>query len=494
MKKQLKWLFSFMLLVSFALIPLIELPQVSVEATEEGDSLVQELNQLLNNDPDLKGALAGVSVRNAEDGELLYQHIGDTRLRPASNMKLLTAAASLATLGEDYRFKTEVLTDGRKTGVVLQGNVYLKGYGDPTLLAKDFDAMAKELKRSGIKMIKGDLVADDKWYDHIRLSQDLPWSDESYYYGAQISALTASPNEDYDSGSVIVDVKPGKKAGEKSAVSIEPKTDYVTIINHAKTVAKDGKKDIDIVREHGSNTITIEGTIPLDGSSSKEWIAVWEPAGYALALFKQALIDNGIKIAGKVQSGETPKKAALLITHDSMPLSELLVPFMKLSNNGHAETLIKEMGKVVKNEGSWDKGLEVLEDELKQLGVNTDTLILRDGSWISHVSLLPANEVSQLLYTIQQEPWFDTYINSLPVAGINDRMVGGTLRNRMKNSAAEGNVYAKTGSISTVSSLSGYVDTDSGDRYTFSILLNNMTDGSKGKIIEDKIAVLLAEQ
>ncbi|MDQ0268469.1 D-alanyl-D-alanine carboxypeptidase/D-alanyl-D-alanine endopeptidase [Cytobacillus purgationiresistens] len=494
MKKQMKWLLSCMLIFSLALIPLTEQPQSKVGATEEGGALVQELNQLINNDPDLQGALAGVSIRDASSGELLYHHIGDTRLRPASNMKLLTAAAALSTLGEDYRFKTEVLTDGSKKGIILSGNLYLKGYGDPTLLKSDFDQMAKDLKKSGIRMIKGDLISDDTWYDDERLSMDLNWNDESYYYGAQISALTASPNEDYDSGSVIVEVKPGKKAGDLSQVVLEPKTDYVKIVNNTKTVAKDGKKDIDIVREHGSNTIKIEGTIPVEASSSKEWIAVWEPSGYALSLFRQSLDENGIALIGRVKSGAAPEKSKNLLTLESMPLSELLIPFMKLSNNGHAETLVKEMGKVVKGEGSWEKGLEVLEDEMKTLEVNTETLVLRDGSGISHVSLLPANEVSQLLYKVQNEPWFETYYQSLPVAGATDRMVGGTLRNRMKNSAAEGNVHAKTGSISTVSSLSGYVDTASGEKYAFSIILNNMLDGSKGKVIEDKIAVLLAEQ
>ncbi|WP_420490530.1 D-alanyl-D-alanine carboxypeptidase/D-alanyl-D-alanine endopeptidase [Neobacillus niacini] len=478
---------NLIILISFLATVLPQTQPVFAE-----NNLVQQLNQFLSEDPYLHGAIAGVSIRNATNGEVIYDHFGDVRLRPASNMKLLTAAAALSVLGEDYKFKTEVLIEGSVEKNILLGNLYLKGKGDPTLLKEDFDRMAAELKKLGIKKINGNLVGDDTWYDDIRYSLDLPWSDEQTYYGAQISALTASPTNDYDSGSVMIEVKPGNRQGDKAKLTTTPITDFVKIINQTVTVAKDGKKKLTYEREHAKNTITITGTLPVTSKGQKEWIGVWEPTRYALALFKQSLKENGIEVSGKIKKGTTPIDAKIVYTHSSIKLSELLVPFMKLSNNGHAETLVKEMGKVVTGEGSWEKGLEVMEAELAKFGINTETLVLRDGSGISHVNLVPATQLSQLLVAVQQQPWFPAFLHSLPVAGMSEKMVGGTLRSRMKTQNVKGKVFAKTGTISTVSTISGYVNTKSGQTLIFSIMLNNLMDEAKGKKIEDKLISIIA--
>ena len=462
------------------------------ESIDEDILLTEKLDDILS-DERLNGAITGISVRKADSGEQLYSHFGDIRLRPASNMKILTSVAALETLGPGYQFTTEVLTDGSVNGEILEGNLYLRGKGDPTLLKKDFDQFAMDLKDMGIHEIKGNLIGDDTWYDDVRLSQDLNWSNESTYTGAQVSALTFSPNEEYDAGTVIVEVDPATEVGKSAQIKLIPETNYVSIINKTETVAKNKTHAITIEREHGTNNILVEGTIPL-GGRSRAWVAVWEPTGYALDIFKKSLIENGIAFAenSKLKRGITPEKATVLTSKKSMMLEDLLIPFMKMSNNGHGETLTKEMGKVVYGEGSWNSGLKVIKDTVTKLGVDGATIMLRDGSGMSHKNLIPANEISTMLFTIQEKTGFPPFENSLPIAGEPGNLVGGTLRYRMNEESTKGNVIAKTGSLTGVSTLSGYVTSKDGEKLIFSIMINNYL-GSSVTNIEDAITTVLAE-
>lgn len=465
-----------------------------MEAANENGNLGQEIQQILNDSQGLAGALTGISIRSAETGETIYERGAQTRLRPASNLKLLTAAAALETLGEDHTFQTELYIKGVQGGHVLQGNVYLKGKGDPTLLEMDFDELAASLKHRQVKLVHGDLIGDDSWYDDVRYSQDLVWSDEQEYYGAAVSALTASPNEDYDTGTIILEITPGEKAGKRATVKLKPETDYVKVINKTETEPEDGNKKIEVERSHGTQVITVTGTIPEHAGVTKEWISVKDPTEYALSLFEKSMKKHGIKVLGKRKKGKTPVGADMIATHQSMPLSQLLVPFMKLSNNSHAEVLVKEMGKEAEGEGSWKDGLKVARNQLKSMGLNMQTIMMRDGSGISQVNMIPANEITKLLYTVQEKTWFPAYLNALPIAGNENRMVGGTLRKRMKGTYAAGNVRAKTGTISGTSSLSGYVTTKRGEKVIFSIILNNFVEEKGITAVQDKIAVMLAEQ
>ena len=254
----------------------------------------------------------------------------------------------------------------------------------------------------------GNIYADDTWYDDVRLSQDLNWSDEPYYTGAQISALTISPNDDYDAGTVIVEVYPAAKVGEAGIVRTVPENNYVKITNKTQTVAKKGNESIKVERLHGSNTIVVSGTIPQGLAKTRSWASVWEPTDYTLNLFKNVLTEQNIEFGDVIQlgRGKVPKGATLLASKQSMPLKELLIPFMKLSNNGHGEVLVKEMGRVIEGEGSWNKGLAVMSSTLVNMGINMDTMLLRDGSGMSHKTLVTANEVTKLLCLCKQNHWY----------------------------------------------------------------------------------------
>lgn len=451
-----------------------------------------DIDEILN-DPRLQGATTAVSIREASTGEVIYSHLGDTRVHPASVMKLLTGAAALETLGQEHMFKTELYMDGRIESDVLHGNLYLRGRGDPTLTKNDLKAFVSALKAKGISSIAGNVYGDDTWYDDVRLSQDLNWSDEPYYTGSQVSALTLSPNDDYDAGTVIVEVNPARKSGQAGQVVMVPANNYLTIINKTQTVAKKGKKSISVERQHGTNTFIVTGTIPEGSKKTRTWASVWEPTNYTINIFKNTIEEQGITFstAPKIERKSVTKGATLLTSKNSVRLNELFIPFMKLSNNGHAEVLVKEMGRTMGGEGSWDKGLSVMEATLATLGLETKNLLLRDGSGMSHKNLVTANEVTKLLYTAQTKSWYPAFLKALPIAGDEERFVGGTLRNRMKGTAAAGNVQAKTGALNGVTALSGYVTTKDGEIFIFSIMVNNYLSETTPEIL-DRIAITLA--
>ncbi|MEU6204436.1 D-alanyl-D-alanine carboxypeptidase/D-alanyl-D-alanine-endopeptidase [Micromonospora musae] len=442
-------------------------------------------------DPRLAGAQASVVVADAETGETLYNRNGDRRLVPASNTKLLTSTAALALLGPEHRFSTEVRTSGKHRGSVLTGDLYLRGGGDPTMLAADYDALAAQVAAAGVRVVTGDLVADDTRFDHTRLGPDWTWDDEPWYYAAQVSALTVAPDTDYDAGTVIVHAAPGKRAGAAAVLTTTPQTGYLRFDNRAKTVA-DGETSISFEREHGSNTIVVTGQIAAGAEPASDWVTVWEPTGYAADVFRTALRRHGVRVLGATVPGRpTPAGSTTVARHDSMTLAELMVPFLKLSNNGHAEVLTKEIGRVVSGSGSWPAGIAAIDEWVAGTGVDTAALRQRDGSGLSRRNMIPAGEFVDLLAAVRTEPWFDAWYAALPIAGEPERFVGGTLRSRMQGTPAAGNVHAKTGSLTGASGLSGYVTDADGRVLVFSILLNNYL-ASSVKGLEDQIAVALA--
>ncbi|MCF6521766.1 D-alanyl-D-alanine carboxypeptidase/D-alanyl-D-alanine-endopeptidase [Streptomyces sp. JJ36] len=443
-------------------------------------------------DERLDGGAASVVVSDAESGRVLYEHGSGTRLMPASNTKLATSVAAMALLGPDHRFRTDVLTDGRRYGGVLRGDLYLRGTGDPTMLAEDYDRLAKQLADSGVRRVTGRLVADDTRFDDQRLGRSWAADDESAYYSSQISPLSVAPDTDYDAGTVYIEAAPGDRPGDEPKVTVTPPNDYVTIDVRGTTVPEGERDTLGIEREHGNNTIVIDGDIPVGANPTRSWTSVWEPTGYAAAVFRDALAEHGVRVQGRTRLGRaTPADARRLAHHDSMPLSELMIPFMKLSNNNHAEVLTKAMGAQATGHGTWEAGLEAIEGYLKKEGVDTGELRQVDGSGLSRMNLFPGGELADLLVSVRDAPWYDAWYASLPVACESERMVGGTLRSRMCDTPAARNAHAKTGSLTGASGLSGYVTDANGRELVFSILTNNYL-ASSVKSLEDELVVALA--
>ncbi|MBB6288415.1 MULTISPECIES: D-alanyl-D-alanine carboxypeptidase/D-alanyl-D-alanine-endopeptidase [unclassified Pseudomonas] len=442
-------------------------------------------------DPALDGATVSVMVRDARSGSTLYQHNPRTRLIPASNLKLLTTAAAMDVLGPQYRFSTQLLSDGTRQGERLTGNLYLRGLGDPTTQFADYQALAAQLASQGVRQVQGDLVFDDTWFDAERLGVDWAQDDESTYYGAQISALTVSPNADFDAGTLLVTAKAPVALGQPVSVVVSPSTDYVQLSNRA--VSGPGNS-YGITRQHGTNLLQLTGALA-PGKQSRQWVSVWEPTQLVANLFEQALAQQGIHVLGRrVIGGTSPATATVLAEHQSAPLQGLITPLLKLSNNNMSEALLKAMGRKTANAGTAAAGVAAVTAFMQRQGLDPATLNQVDGSGLSRRNLVSSQNLTDLLLATSKQPWFDAWYNALPIAGNADRMTGGSLRYRLRGTAAQNNLHAKTGSMAGVSSLSGYITDADGRRLVFSMISNNyVSDAAPIRALENRLALALSQ-
>ena len=453
--------------------------------------LPEQLDALMA-DPRYAGGKAGLVVRNASTGAVVYSRNGNQRFTPASNEKLLTSAAAVEVLGLDYRFRTTVSAAGNRAGTQLTGNLYLKGTGDPTIQAAGFDALAAQVAAAGIKSVRGAVVADDSWFDSARIGSEWAATDEQFSYAAQISALTVAATNDLDTGIVQLAVRPAAAAGDPASVALTPATTYVKIVNNVTTGAAGSGEVLSVDRVHGQNTIVLTGSLPAGGATQTRLRTVEEPSLYAASMLRAALMKRGVTVSStSTPRGVTPAGATQVASRDSITLRELLPLFLKLSNNGHAEILTKAMGRKVSNAGTWPAGLAAATTFLRNSGVDTANLRMSDGAGLSRLDLVTPDQVTVLLRAVQSKPWFATWYAALPIAGNPDRIAGGTLTNRMRGTAAAENLRGKTGSMTSVSALSGYVTAADGQKLVFSLLSNDWL-ASSVKPLEDSIAVTLA--
>jgi D-alanyl-D-alanine carboxypeptidase/D-alanyl-D-alanine-endopeptidase (penicillin-binding protein 4) len=457
--------------------------------TVQATGLEQQLDTLLN-DSRYDGSQVALVVRDATTGETLYNRNGDQRMLPASNTKLFTSTAAMHVLGPSYRFHTDVLATAPVRGGQLRGDRYLKGYGDPTALESDYVGLAKQLRAAGVRSVDGNLIADDTYFDHVRLGDSWAWDDEPFYYNAQISALTLAPDTDYDSGTAIVESRPGAAVGAPVQLTLVPGNGVLKLISTATTGAAGSANTLSIERDHGTNIVRVTGSVPLGASVGQEWVTVWEPELYAADVFRRALAAQGIKVDGSIKNAATPTTAKQLARDESMTVGELMTPFLKLSNNMHAETLVKAMGAVAEASGTWPAGLGVVTDYAQSIGVDTSRIRLSDGSGLSRKVNVTADAVTDVLIGAQKEPWWQQWYDALPIAGNPQRFVGGTLRSRMLNTPAANNLHGKTGSLTGVTALSGYVSTKDGRKLVFSMISNNYLVSPRS--IEDAVGVTLA--
>ncbi len=449
------------------------------------DALSEKIDSLLK-DPNLNHGLQGVLIKSLKTGATLYEHNADLVFIPASNMKLLVSATALDRLGPDFTYQTGLYATGKVSAKgVLEGSVVLKGAGDPVLETADLDDLVRQVKARGISKIRGDVIVDDSLFDAQRLGWAWCWDDMPYYYSAEISALNLNRN------CVQVWVYPGKTEGAAAAVRLVPPTDYMSIENTAVTGAADAKKAVSVDRALGSSTITVRGIIPLGSkvTGCEELITVKEPALYAGNVLHDQLSKRGVQVLGDVVAGKLPENAERIAAHTSPPLSKILALLNKPSDNLIAEVLLKTLGAVKKGTGTTDAGAEVETEFFDEIGMDTDAMRIVDGSGLSRLNYITPRNLVTLLTYMHGHKDAQVYIDSLPIAGRD-----GTLRSRMKGTAAEGNVRAKTGYVSRVSSISGYLTTKGGEELVFSILMNHhLCANSQATAVQNAICALLAD-
>lgn len=460
-------------------------------AAPAASTLSDQLHAILA-DPHLAGAQSALTVRDADTRQTLYDVNGSTRMLPASNAKLYTSAAALDILGPDFTFDTSVLTSGQRHGPVLDGDLYLKGYGDPMETAADYDGLAAKLAATGVRVVLGSLVADDSYYDNTRLAPFWSWDDEPYYYSAQTSALNIAPDDIGDTGTVLINVLPGAKAGDVPRITTIPANHYVQLEVTATTGAPGSASTVDAIREHGKNVIDITGSIPVGAAAFASQPTVDEPTGLAADVFRSALAKHGVKLLPRpTRFAATPASAHAVAVHESEPLTQILTPFLKQSNNMIAETLTKAMGAKTAGLGTWDAGTAAILADAARNGVNTSTLRLYDGSGLGRADYLTSDQTTTLLLALRAKPWYTAWYEALPIAGVPGSLVGGTLRNRMAGTAAANNLHGKTGSMTGVSSLSGYLTDAEGHHLVFTMFSNNFISGGI-TTLENAVAVTLA--
>ncbi|MFS8102889.1 D-alanyl-D-alanine carboxypeptidase/D-alanyl-D-alanine-endopeptidase [Lentzea alba] len=447
------------------------------------EELTADLDAILAN-AGLRGADVGITVRDTSTGEVVYTRSGSKRSQVASNTKLVTTTAALDLLGPDFKWKTELVSAGSRSGSTLNGDLVLRGGGDPTMSAQRYKALADALKNSGVTKVNGALLLDDTAFDGVPFGPGWAWDDEPYAYNAETSALTVSADARLLAGTVNVRVKPGAADGAPAQVSVEPANDHVQIVNNAIT----GSGSVSATREHGTNRIVVNGSIAKSSEDVLKAAPVQDPTSLVSSVFQKALQANGIQVTGGARKAKAPQGAAVLATETSKPLSELVNPLLKESNNMMSEALVKTAGR------TWSNGINQLSTKWGGLGVDANWVEIFDGSGMSRFDQISPDDLTWILTKAKAKPWFVAWATSLPIAGYD-----GTLANRMGGTAAQYNVWAKTGSMTGVSALTGYVTTGEAQprQFAFSIVQNNFVlnpNVINPRSIEDAIAVRLAEQ
>ena len=459
----------------------------------------QTLHKLVSeikNSAEFENAVWGIYAQYADNGEEIINSDGNKSLAPASGLKLFTSSAGLYYLGEDFRFSTGLFIRGNLNNGVLDGDIIIKGGGDPALGSSivkgslPLDSLMQEwvlsVKAAGIEKINGSVIADDFLFDRIPLPDYYPWIDMGNYYGAGTSALTVNNNLYY------LYFKPGKPGEPAEVLRTDPVIEGLTFTNFMKTGPAGSGDNGYIYASPGQFKAVLRGTVPAGVNEFSIKGSIPDPPLFAVQYFTKSLMDNGIDVSGASYLSEYPVDISGLQkihTTYSPPLKDIVFIINKLSNNLYTEQLLKMIGVYEFKEGSVDKGIDGVEKFLKTLNVNTKGLRLFDGSGLSRTNMITANMMCALLTSVTKQNFFEAFYNSLGVAGDPEDI--SAFKNFGSNTVIAYNARIKSGTINGVRSHSGYIKAKSGRLVSFSFIANNFTVSSN-RINQEHIKLLRA--
>jgi serine-type D-Ala-D-Ala carboxypeptidase/endopeptidase (penicillin-binding protein 4) len=465
-------------------------------------TLSQRIRRAIDASPAARAAFWGIRIVDQASGQALVDVNAGHFFVPASNTKLFTAALAFKRLGPDYKFRTTVRMDP-------DGSIRLVGGGDPNLSNRAIpyhagpragdplqaiEDLAEKIVAGGVTRIAGDVIGDDSIYVWQPFPPGWAADDPLWDYGAPVSALTL-----HDS-TIELTLTGGENEGDPASIRLVPAVEFYEIENRVRTAVSQTRRT-SIERDAGSMQLRLWGALA-PGRGETRTLGIDDPALYAAKAFYDALVRRGVNIEGRpvahhrfpdevedLRHGQEPDRAEgkELAARDSAPLVENLRVMAKVSQNLHAELLLRAVARARRQIGSRQAGLEEMKEFLTEAGLDEHDYRFEDGSGLSRLNLVQPRAVVQLLRYMHATPEF---MDLLPVGGED-----GTLASRFTGTRASGRIHAKTGTLSHVSALSGYAVRKSGAVRTFSIMVNNYntSDSAEIRAIIDKICNLMVE-
>lgn len=460
--------------------------------------------------PELRRGSIGVKVVSLNTGKVVFEENAEKYFMPASNMKNFTVATAMEKLGPNFRFVTSVYAPVKPDAAgVVRGPVTIFGRGDVSFSTafyppigdtpgyyRGLEALADKMVQSGVKRIEGDLVGDESYFSGSPLPSGWEWDDLQWYYGAEVSAMPLNDN------ALDLFITPGA-VNTPCVVQILPLNPVYKVANTCVT-AKSGVRDLRVEKKLDRNILEVSGTMPADDKKGYYGaIAVSHPAEIFMALLRQVLEKKGVVVTGQTKVLGVKEKALLAVASsvppieiarfESFPFGIVAAKTMKPSQNMYTETILWTLGEQLGDKRnasatSAERGAAVVRSFLRDIGVPEGSVLQYDGSGLSRHNLVTPNAVTTLYtYMATKSQYAAAWRDSLTIAGVD-----GTLKNRFKGTAAEGNIRGKTGTIDQVSALSGYLLTAGGEQVVVSIIINGVEGSGTRQAVADEIVVNLA--